>query len=227
MVIQSVNSPVIEDLDNFESYFLTDSPQSIAAYREAMVTAQEAIIEAFTSQNQPYSGVNPQDLVKTLATIEPCPEFGNQLQIILKNISENILKNSAIVSHPTCIAHLHCPPLLPSLAAEVLISASNQSMDSWDQSPAATLLEQQLINWLCNLFGYDAGCDGVFTSGGTQSNFMGLLLARDAFALHKLNWSIQQQGLPPEFPRFRIICSEVSHFTISQAASLLGLGQQA
>lgn len=227
MVIQSVNSSILEDLDSFESYFLTDSPQSIAAYREAMVTAQEAIIKAFTNQTQPYSGVNPQDLAKILATIEPCPEFGCQLQQILKYISENILKNSAIVSHPTCIAHLHCPPLLSSLAAEVLISASNQSMDSWDQSPAATLLEQRLIDWLCKIFGYDAKGDGVFTSGGTQSNFMGLLLARDAFARNRLNWSIQQQGLPPEFQHFRILCSDVSHFTIRQAASLLGLGQQA
>ena len=226
MVIQSVSS-IVEDLDSFESYFLTDSPQSIAAYREAMVTAQEAIIEAFANRTKPYSGVNPQDLVKILATIEPCPEFDNQLPEIIKSISENILKNSAIVSHPTCIAHLHCPPLLSSLAAEVLISASNQSMDSWDQSPAATLLEQQVIDWLCKIFGYDAGGDGVFTSGGTQSNFMGLLLARDAFAAYKLNWSIQQEGLPPEFSRFRILCSDVSHFTIRQAASLLGLGQQA
>ena len=227
MVIQSANSSIVEDLDNFDSYFLTDSPQSIAAYREAIVTALEAVIKDFANQAQPYSGINPQDLVKILATIDPCPEFGNQLQEILKNISENILANSAIVSHPTCIAHLHCPPLLPSLAAEVLISASNQSMDSWDQSPSATLLEQRLIDWLCQIFGYDTKGDGVFTSGGTQSNFMGLLLARDAFALHRFNWSIQQQGLPPEFQRFRILCSDVSHFTISQAASLLGLGQQA
>ncbi|WGV25332.1 pyridoxal phosphate-dependent decarboxylase family protein [Halotia branconii] len=227
MVMQSVNSSVVEDLDNFDSYFLTNSSQSIAAYKQAMAIAQEAIIEAFASQNQPYSGVNPQDLAKILATIEPCPEFGQQLQNILTNIGENILNHSAIISHPACIAHLHCPPLLPSLAAEVLISASNQSMDSWDQSPAATLLEQRLIDWLCKIFGYQTKADGVFTSGGTQSNFMGLLLARDAFAFHRLSWSIQQQGLPPEFQRFRILCSDVSHFTISQAASLLGLGQQA
>ncbi|WP_254721914.1 pyridoxal phosphate-dependent decarboxylase family protein [Kovacikia minuta] len=132
-----------------------------------------------------------------------------------------------MVSQPTCIAHLHCPPLIPALAAEVLISATNQSMDSWDQSPAATVLEQQLVNWLCQKFGYPAIADGVFTSGGTQSNFMGLLLARDRFCQTYLNWSAQKQGLPPEAPRFRILCSEVSHFTIRQAAALLGLGEQA
>jgi L-2,4-diaminobutyrate decarboxylase len=83
------------------------------------------------------------------------------------------------------------------------------------------------VNWLCQLFGFNAAADGTFTSGGTQSNFMGLLLARDRYARERLDWNIQQQGLPPEASRFRILCSEVSHFTIAQSAALLGLGHQA
>ena len=67
----------------------------------------------------------------------------------------------------------------------------------------------------------------MFTSGGTQSNFMGLLLARDRYAQKHFQWSIQEQGLPPQASRFRILCSEVAHFTIRQTAALLGLGQQA
>ena len=78
-------------------------------------------------------------------------------------------------------AHLHCPPLLAALAAEVVISALNQSMDSFDQAPIATIVEQKLIRWLCGEAGYPAGADGTFTTGGSQSNYMGLLLARDAF----------------------------------------------
>lgn len=207
--------------------FLTNSAASLAAYREAIATAQEVLINCFTSQKQPYSGANPEQLATALATSAICSETGQDLKNILNKIGEDILKNSVIISHPSCIAHLHCPPLIPAMAAEVLISATNQSMDSWDQSPAATVLEQQVVNWLCNLFGYNAAADGIFTSGGTQSNFMGLLLARDAFAHEYLNWRVQQQGLPPESNRFRILCSTVSHFTIRQAAALLGLGEQA
>jgi L-2,4-diaminobutyrate decarboxylase len=79
------------------------------------------------------------------------------------------------------VAHLHCPSLVVSQAAEVLINATNQSMDSWDQSPSATIIEIKLIEWLRTRVGYQAGDAGVFTSGGTQSNLMGLMLARDAF----------------------------------------------
>jgi len=128
-------------------------------------------------------------------------------------------------------ANRHSPTLIlaliPALAAEVLISSTNQSLDSWDQSPIATFLEQRLVNWLCQLFGYPKEADGIFTSGGTQSNFMGLLLARDHYCQSQLQWSVQQQGLPPVAHRFRILCSTVSHFTVKQAAALLGLGEQA
>ncbi|MEQ8540622.1 MAG: aspartate aminotransferase family protein [Coleofasciculus sp. D1-CHI-01] len=207
--------------------FLGNSGDSIAAYQDAIATAQQVVIDYLANQTRPYSGVNPDELARILATRETCPEQGKQLREILNYTGETILNNSVVVSHPTCIAHLHCPPLIPALAAEVLIAASNQSMDSWDQSPAATLLEQQVINWLCQLFGYEQTSDGIFTSGGTQSNFMGLLLARDRYLRDRFNWSVQQQGLPPDASRLRILSSAVSHFTIRQAAALLGLGEQA
>jgi L-2,4-diaminobutyrate decarboxylase len=213
--------------DKFASFFLSNSPESLTAYSVALTATAEILTKYFASQNQPYSGLSPTELAAELRKLEICPETGKKFPKILLDVGETILQNSVNVSHPTCIAHLHCPPLIPALAAEVLISATNQSMDSWDQSPAATLLEQQMVEWLCRLFGYDATADGIFTSGGTQSNFMGLLLARDAFARNRLNWLIQKLGLPKEANQFRILCSEVSHFTIRQAAALLGLGEQA
>ena len=226
MVITPVNLSTT-DPAQFEGYFLTNSEASIAAYQQAIAAAQAIVTDYFAKQTQPYSGASPEALTAVLTCKEVCPETAAELTTVLQQIGEQVLQNSVVVTHPTCVAHLHCAPLIAALAAEVLISATNQSMDSWDQSPAATVLEQQVVNWLCRLFGYDDSADGIFTSGGTQSNLMGLLLARDRYARDSLNWSIKQQGLPPEFPRWRILCSEVSHFTIRQAAALLGLGEQA
>lgn len=211
----------------FETCFLGNSPESLIAYSAAITQAKDVLIEWFAAQTKSYSGASPSELAAGFTDIDICPEIGAELPTLLRHVGESILQHSVIVSHPGCIAHLHCPPLMPALAAELLISATNQSMDSWDQSPAATLLEQRMVDWLCRKFGYDASADGVFTSGGTQSNFMGLLLARDRYARDRLNWLIQKQGLPPQANRFRILCSTVSHFTIRQAAALLGLGEQA
>jgi hypothetical protein len=59
-----------------------------------------------------------------------------------------VVSNSVAVNHPETMAHLHCPPLPGSLAAEVVISSLNQSMDSFDQAPIATVAEQKMIPWL-------------------------------------------------------------------------------
>src|SRR6202008_4749429 len=64
-------------------------------------------------------------------------------------------------------------------------------------------------------------------TGGSQSNYMGLLLARDAFLQKHWNWSAQKSGLPPEARRMRVLCSEAAHFTVEKSASQLGLGTDA
>jgi L-2,4-diaminobutyrate decarboxylase len=142
-------------------------------------------------------------------------------------ILRTIVSNSVNVNHPYTAAHLHCPPLLAALAAEVVTSALNQSMDSFDQAPIATVVEQKMIRWLCGQARLPASAGGTFTTGGSQSNYMGLLLARDAFLHKHWNWSAQKSGLPPDARRLRIFCSDVAHFTVEKAASQLGLGTDA
>jgi len=113
-----------------------------------------------------------------------------------------------------------------SQAAEVLINATNQSMDSWDQSPSATIIEMKLIAWLREQVGYTAGDAGVFTSGGTQSNLMGLMLARDAF-FAKQGHSVQLHGLTGNLSKIKVLCSENAHFSVQKNMALMGLGYQA
>ena len=138
-----------------------------------------------------------------------------------------VVSNSVAINHPYTAAHLHCPPLLAALAAEVVISALNQSMDSFDQAPIATVVEQKMIRLLCAEAGLPSSADGTFTTGGSQSNYLGLLLARDQLLQRHWNWSAQKSGLPPEARRLRIFCSEVAHFTVEKAAAQLGLGTDA
>jgi len=149
--------------------------------------------------------------------------LGNQVAI--ERAIEYFLKDSLSVHHPQCVAHLHCPSLVVSQAAEVLINATNQSMDSWDQSPSATIIEVKLIEWLRTRVGYQAGDAGVFTSGGTQSNLMGLMLARDAFFARQ-GHSIQQDGLIGDLRKIKVFCSENAHFSVQKNMALMGLGYQ-
>lgn len=214
-------------MSTLDDLFLNASVESWVEYRQAMSHAQQAIYEQFASLPQPFSGMGMDELASRLEQMEVCPEEAQELTEIIDDVGKAILAHSVAVHHPACSAHLHCPPLIPSLAAEAMISASNQSMDSWDQSPAATLVEEKLIRWLCQLFGYPEEAGGVFTSGGTQSNFTALLLARDQVLNERFGWPVKQRGLPPEARKLRILCAKTAHFTIKQSAALLGLGEEA
>lgn len=154
---------------------------------------------------------------------------GIGLDTLLGKLEKSYLPNSISTAHPSCLAHLHPPSLLVSQLAEIFITATNQSMDSWNQSPIATSMETQLIKWLCYQCQFDTKSNassssaGVFTSGGTQSNLMGLLLARNQFYANQ-GVNIQEEGLFHQHP-CKILCSDQAHFSVEKNSTVLGLGR--
>ena len=203
----------------FEAHFLTAADVSHDAYRRLISQTVAIVCESFPKS--PYAGKSTAELADLIPSdfLSPEPSTPQMAEIL-----RTVVANSISVSHPHTAAHLHCPPLVASLAAEVVISALNQSMDSFDQAPIATIVEQKMIRWLCAQAGLPAAADGTFTTGGSQSNYMGLLLARDAFLRKRWNWSTRKSGLPAEARQLRILCSEVAHFTVEKSAIQLGLG---
>ena len=211
----------------FKRFFLNDTSESAAEYRATVARVAENITQQLAKQTQPYAGTSPAELDRLVADFDFFPAGGSPLHEVLERTRALVLEHNIVVTHPHCVAHLHCPPFMAGLAAEMVLTAFNQSLDSWDQGPAATVLEQALGEALCRQYGFGPQADATFTGGGTMSNFMGLLLARDHYSQHRCHWNVQQRGLPPEAGRFRILCSEFAHFTVAQSASLLGLGAQA
>lgn len=207
----------------FESEFLTPTESSKDQYQRLVSQAAQTMCTALP--NAPYVGQRA-SVLADLVSADFLPEAAATPEQIAATL-RTIVSNSVNVNHPYTAAHLHCPPLLAALVAEVVTSALNQSMDSFDQAPIATVVEQKMIRWLCEQARLPASAGGTFTTGGSQSNYMGLLLARDAFLQKHWNWSAQKSGLPSEAGRLRIFCSDVAHFTVEKAAAQLGLGTDA
>lgn len=152
----------------------------------------------------------------------------------LGRLTELLAHGSADPADPACAAHLHCPPLAVAVAADLAVSALNPSQDSWDQAPAATVLETLLLGEMAGMLGYDpAEAAGVLTSGGTESNLMGLMLARDRVLGAATGRQIEMTGVPragvgsAAGARPRILASAAAHFSVQRAAALLGLGEDA
>jgi L-2,4-diaminobutyrate decarboxylase len=194
-------------------------------YLHAVGKVTQAVKKFLNGNRQPFSGVSPAKLKPLFDAVE-FEKTHDNYDALLNEVEQLYTSHAVAFHHPAYIAHLNCPVVIPAVAAEVMISAINSSIDTWDQSAGGTLIEQKLVEWTCNQIGYGKKADGIFTSGGTQSNLMGLLLARDHYSITALNHNIKVNGLPPEASRFRIFVSEKAHFSIQRNASLLGLGEK-
>lgn len=223
---RAVTQPLDSIQRSWRDHFIHVGKQGADGFEAAMNQSTQALKKLFETADSPYSGVDPTVLRSQIHRAQ-LGENPQSLRDVIEETSELIGKNSIIVQHPHCIAHLHTPPMLPAVAAEAFITTLNQSMDSWDQASAATFVEQEVTDWLCKRFGFDDNADGVFTSGGTQSNLMGLLMARDHVINTISGHSVQKDGLPDYADKLRVICSKKSHFTMQKSASLLGLGENA
>ncbi|MFP3590801.1 pyridoxal phosphate-dependent decarboxylase family protein [Chryseobacterium sp. SIMBA_038] len=199
---------------------------NIHEYQNAVSKAQESVISFLEDTTKPFSGISPRELRKQFENIN-LNDPSQTYEEVFEEVKELYTQHAIAFHHPKYVAHLNCPIVIPAIAAEMLISSINSSLDTWDQSAGGTLMEQKLIEWTCNEIGFDHLSDGVFTSGGSQSNLMGMLLARDHYSLKYLNHSIKKDGLSKDAHRFRIFVSDAAHFSIQKSASILGLGEQA
>lgn len=195
-------------------------------FKQMIIRTAEAIADSLCD-TKAYAGLSPEDLKKAVHVENLLPDNGEGFDNVLDALKRQILPNFLRTSSTDYMAHLHSPALLESIAAELIIAAFNQSMDSWDQAPVATEVELEVIQKLCSLYGYDEKSDGVFTSGGSQSNISALLFARDWYCKNKLGYDVKKHGLPENYCKLRIYTSEISHFSMEKGAHLLGLGYDA
>lgn len=167
--------------------------------RELVTVALDALVAAAPVGPVPRGGPAA---VAAACDVDLLPENGIGEATALDELSRLLVAGSVDPTHPWCAAHLHGPPLAVAAAADLVASILNPSMDSWDQAPVASELERVLTATLARLVGHT---DALITSGGTESNLLGMLLARE------LHGSVQP------------VCGRNAHHSVSRAAWLLGL----
>ncbi|MCR6637576.1 MAG: pyridoxal-dependent decarboxylase [Sporocytophaga sp.] len=222
--IKKISIPAEPNTD----YFLNDIfyENTVADYQKAMQSAIQVTERFLENTKNPFSGISPTRLGEQFDKVDFDKPLKNYRQLE-EEINRLYVDHATAFHLPKYIAHLNCPVVIPALWAEVLISAINSSQDTWDQSAGGTLMERKLIDWTAGQIGYTLCADGVFTAGGSQSNLMGLLLARDNYASTHLKHNVKIHGNPKDASKFRIFVSDKSHFSNQKNASLMGLGEQA
>lgn len=196
-------------------------------YVAQVLQGVNAVATKLERTSRPFTGVGPEELRARVSAVDldrPLPDTAAALE----ELEEVYLRDAVYFHDARYAAHLNCPVVIPALVGETILSAVNSSMDTWDQSAGATMIERRLIDWTAERLSLGAAADGVFTSGGSQSNFQALLIARN----HAVAGLRQMPGnaplrLPALLDELRIFASEDSHFSIRKSASMLGLGYDA
>ncbi|MEU6081911.1 pyridoxal-dependent decarboxylase [Streptomyces sp. NPDC047108] len=185
-----------------------DGPRALRPLLDVVLDALEA---GTADRGGPIPAGGPRDVGhRVRAAAEPLiPEAGAGSETALRDLVRAFAESAADPADPLCAAHLHCPPLAVAAAADLAASALNPSMDSWDQAPGASVLEDLVARGLATeIFPAGSAPDALVTTGGTESNQLALLLARE---------------LAREEGPLRVVCGANAHHSIARGAWLLGL----
>ncbi|MEU8467823.1 lysine decarboxylase DesA [Streptomyces sp. NPDC029006] len=182
-------------------------------YRRSVTEGVERVAAKLATTGRPFTGVTADALAPRIDAVDLDRPLGDT-SAVLDELEDVYLRDAVYFHHPRYLAHLNCPVVIPAVLAEAVLSAVNSSLDTWDQSAGGTLIERRLVDWTAARAGLGPSADGVFTSGGTQSNLQALLLARE-------------EAKTDSPARLRVFASEASHFSVRKSAKLLGLGQDA
>lgn len=144
----------------------------------------------------------------------------------IAKLRDHILAATLHIHHPRNLGHQVAPPLPVAALCDLVASLTNQAMAVYETGPSATLIERQVIQWLGELIGWQH-TEGVLTSGGAQANLTALLAARQVQAERsQAGWDVWQQGVGAGKP-LCILVSEHSHYSVSRATGIMGLGTDA
>lgn len=197
------------------------APELMRSVQNATAAAMVRLTTASTA----HSIADRRQLEQLIAPIDLDRPL-HDLDAALEELDQIWLQHAVWFHFPRTAAHLNCPVVTASVAAESLAAAVNTSMDTWDQSTSATLIERRVLDWTARRIGFPEGADGMFTPGGTTSTLQALMLARDEV----LERSTAQPGAasrPERAARLRILASAESHFSVVTAARILSLDDEA
>src|SRR5215472_10792489 len=140
------------------------------------------------------------------------PIKGTDLDSLLKIFRETIVPFSRQNAHPRMFGYVQSPGTPIGAFADLLASTLNANLTIWRSAPATVELERLTIDWIRQILGFNPRAGGLFVSGGSMANLIGIAMAR--------------QTKDDSLGRLRLYASSETHFSVAKAARLLGIGRE-
>src|ERR1035438_298188 len=123
--------------------------------------------------------------------------------------------------HPGFLGWVHGGGNVPGMLAEMLAAGLNANLGGRDHMPIE--VERQITHWLRQLFGFPDMASGLFVTGTSMANLLGVLIART----RELGVEVRRNGVAAAGRRLVAYTSAAAHGCIAQAMDLSGLGSAA
>ena len=149
------------------------------------------------------------------------PELAEPMEAIFADFERIVPDGMTHWQHPRFFAYFPANAAPASMLAEQLANAIAAQGMLWQTSPAATEMEEVMIQWLRAALGLPAGFVGTIHDSATTATLSAVLTMREA----ALNWAGLQAGLSGQ-PRLRIYASAETHSSVDKAARIAGIGQE-
>ena len=147
------------------------------------------------------------------------PQQPADLRAVHETFMHDILPFSVGNAHPGFMGWVHGGGTAVGMLAEMLAAGLNANLGGRDQIPLE--VERQVSEWVRTLFGFPDSATGLFVTGTSMANLIGVLVARAA----ALGTSVRMEGTGAH--KLLGYASVAAHECVAKAFDISGLGTNA
>ena len=124
---------------------------------------------------QPAAASHRAALPYAIAAERHCAQRG-----LKSTFQQHILPYAVGNAHPGFMGWVHGGGNVVGMLAEMLAAGLNSNLGGRDHIPIA--VEQQVVRWMAELFGFPSELSGLFVTGSSLANFIAMLIAQTSGA---------------------------------------------
>ncbi|MCK5559905.1 MAG: aspartate aminotransferase family protein [Thermoplasmata archaeon] len=146
------------------------------------------------------------------------PPVGETMEAVLGDFQDIILPGITHWNHPRFFAYFPANNSGPSILAELLSAGLGVNAMLWQTSPAATELEELVMDWLRQMLNLPSSFRGVIQDTASTATLVALITAREKATGFQSNLVGVQEPLV-------VYCSEEAHSSVIKGAKIAGYGK--
>ena len=149
---------------------------------------------------------------------EPLPSQPTELADVHETFMQDVLPFAGGNAHPGFMGWVQGGGTPVGLLADMLASGMNANLGGRDHMPIE--VERQMLAWVRDLFGFPESASGLFVTGTSIGNLIGVLVARTK----ALGVDVRRGGIAASGMQLTAYTSAAAHGCVAQAMDLSGIG---